>query len=93
MDILNNFAIGTHGIGTAVVGGETDYLNGGFYLVEFKIASPKFRKRSIKLVPTGLGYFSCNMIDDFNIRNFQQRLPVGYRQKQNINTAGTLDDQ
>ncbi len=93
VDLLSTFAIGTHGIGTSVVGGETDTLNGGFYFAEFKLQSPKFRKRAIKLVSTGIGYVSVNMIDDFNIRTFAQKLPAKYRQKQNITTDGLSSDQ
>jgi hypothetical protein len=87
------YPIGNHGIGTAVVGGERDYADGGFYLAELKLKTPKFRKRTIKLVPTGMGYVSVNMLDDFDIRTFQQRLPSKYRSKQDVSLDGTLTNQ
>jgi len=93
VDVLTNYAIGTHGVGTAVVGGETDTVDGAFYFAEIKINSPKFRKRTFKIVATGIGYVSLNLLDDFNIRTFQQKLPAKYRQKQNVSLDGTLDDQ
>ncbi len=93
VDQLVDSSIGSQGIGTAIVGGESDSADGGFYLVEFKLQTPKFRKRSIKLVATGMGYFSVNLIDDFNIRRFQKKLPSRFRQKQNVSTDGLSSDQ
>lgn len=93
VDLYETFTIGAHGIGTSVIGGETDNLNGYFYFAELKLKSPKFRKRTIKLVADGIGYVSVNLIDDFNIKTFQQWLPAKYRQKQNVSLDGTQDNQ
>lgn len=92
VDQSTSYTIGSTGIGTSVIGGETTVI-GNFYLAELKLPAPKFRKRSIKLVATGLGYISVNMIDDFNIRVFQQRLPSKYRSKQNVSLDGLSTDQ
>lgn len=93
VDLNETYTIGTSGIGSSSIGGETDTLDGAFYYAELKLQSPKFRKRTIKFVPTGLGYVSINLIDDFNIKHFEQKLPAKYRLKQNVSLDGTLTDQ
>lgn len=93
VDYSQTYTIGAQGIGTSIIGGESDTVDGNFYLAELKISSPKFRKRTIKLIATGIGYLSVNMIDDFNIKTFQQKLPSKYRTKQNVSLDGTLTDQ
>ena len=84
--------IGSQRIGTTIIGGETDYIDGNFYLAELKIPGPKFRKRRIKLKATGIGYVSVNMLDDFDIMKFQQKLPSKYKSKQNVSIDGTQTD-
>lgn len=93
VDTLENYDIGSHGIGTSVIGGETDYLDGGVYFMEIKVSSTKFRKRTLKLVATGIGYVSVSLLDDFNIKTFPNKLPSKYRQKNNVSLDGTLTDQ
>jgi hypothetical protein len=93
VDYSSSFTIGSSGIGESIIGGEAYEENGSSYLAEIKLQSPKFRKRTIKLIATGIGYVSVNMIDDFNIRTFQQWIPSKYRVKQNVSTDGTLTDQ
>lgn len=93
VDFTNNYTIGSSGIGSSPIGGESDFIDGAFYLAELKLSPPKFRKRSIKLVATGLGYVSVNMIDDFDIKTFGQRIPAKYRIKQNVSLDGTQTDQ
>ena len=89
VDQTESFSIGGHGIGTAIIGGEATTLLGNFYFAELKVDSTKFRKRSIKLIASGVGYVSVTMIDDFNIRRFEQRLPSKYRSKQNVSLDGS----
>lgn len=91
VDIDNVYGIGTQGIGSAVIGGETS-VDGSFYFAELKLSGIKFRKRSIKLKATGIGYISVNMMDDMRIKFYQSRLPSKYRTKQNVSTDGTLTD-
>lgn len=93
VDTGSSYEIGSNGIGTTIIGGETDYTVGSFYLAELKLSTPKFRKRTIKLKATGIGYVSVDMIDDFDIRRFQQKLPSKYRLRQNVSLDGTLTDQ
>lgn len=93
VDISETYTIGSQGIGTSMIGGETDSIDGSFYLAELKLKTPKFRKRSLKLTATGIGYVSVNFIDDFNIRTFAQKLPSRYRSKQNVSVSGLLTNQ
>lgn len=93
VDASSSFTIGANGIGTTPIGGENDFIDGNFYLAELKIPGPKFRKRTIKLEATGIGYVSCNLLDDTNIMRFSQRLPSKYRTKQNTSLDGTQTDQ
>lgn len=93
VDYSNSYTVGNDGIGINEIGGESDGINGNFYLAELKISSPKFRKRTIKLEATGIGYISVNMIDDVGVRTFAQKLPSKYRSKQNVSLDGTQTDQ
>lgn len=91
VDTGSVYGIGTQGIGSAVIGGETS-VDGSFYFAELKLSGIKFRKRSIKLKATGIGYVSVNLMDDMRIKFYQSRLPSKYRTRQNVNLAGTLTD-
>lgn len=94
VDPSGGIDIGQNGIGTEIVGGGMGLITtlGSFFLAQLKLSCPKFRKRSIKLVATGIGYVAVNMIDDFKIETFQQRLPAQYRTKQNVSLDGTQTD-
>ena len=45
------------------------------------------------LLSNGTKIITFNMIDDFNIMRFQQKMPNKYRQKQNVSIDGTLTNQ
>ncbi len=92
VDTSESYTIGAQGIGTAVVGGESDTIDGNFYFAELKLECPKFRKRSLKIQALGIGYASITMIDDFNIKVFQQKLPKKYRTRQNVSLDGLNTD-
>jgi len=86
-----SFALGTSLIGSSVIGGGfTTNVYG--YLTEFKLQTRKFRKRSVRFVAIGLGYVSVDMIEDFDIWVFQDRMPSKYRIKQNVSLDGLLSD-
>lgn len=92
VDASSVYSIGSQGIGTAIIGGEQSTVDGSFYFAELKLTTPKFRKRSIKLKATGLGYVSVNMMDDLRIKFYEQRLVSKYRTKQNVSLDGTVTD-
>jgi hypothetical protein len=80
--------IGSNFIGEAQIGGD-DITNVYPYFIELKLKTPKFRKRTIKLVATGVGYFDCNSIIDWDIILFENRIPKQYRSKQNVSLDGS----
>lgn len=93
VDSSETYMIGSKGVGTSMIGGETSYILGSPFFTEIKLRTPKFRKRTIKLKATSTGYVAINMLDDFNIRFFNQRIPSKYRNKQNVSLDGTLTNQ
>lgn len=93
VDFLNNYTIGSNGIGLAEIGGEIGSITGSTFLCQLKVSSPKFRKRTLKLVANNTGYVNFSMYEDFDIRTFEQRLPAKYRTKQNVSLDGTLTNQ
>lgn len=92
VDYEENYNIGSQGIGMAIIGGESDNVLGNTFLAEIKVSQSKFRKRSIKLIATGIGYVSVNMYQDTKIQNFWGRLPNKYRSKQNVSKDWTQTD-
>ena len=96
IDYSQNYTIGSSGIGESILGGEVDdsgSLDGSPYLIEIKTPGPKFRKRAIKLVATGIGYVNATLLHDFDIRLFRQKLPSANRLKQNVSLDGASVDQ
>lgn len=81
-------AIGSNFIGNILIGG--DQLTNVFtYFCQIKLKNmPKFRKRVIKLIPIGIGYFDFNFMSDFDIMLFENRLPARYRSQQNVSLDG-----
>ncbi len=92
VDRSTSYAIGTAGIGTATVGGNNSDVASPF-LVEIKLKrAPKFRGRRIKFEATGIGFASINKITDFDILEYNNRLPAKYRMKQNVSLDGKSQD-
>lgn len=84
--------IGSRYIGEGQIGGD-DITNAYAYFMELKVKTGKFRSLSIKLVPEGIGYFDFDMIVFWDILKFENRMPKGYRQKQDVSLDGTETDQ
>lgn len=85
-------AIGSHFVGEAQVGGD-DIVNAYGYYMEIKLRTGKFRKISVKLVPTGIGYFDFDQITFWDVLGYEDRMPKSYRQKQNVSLDGSEVDQ
>lgn len=81
--------IGSNFIGQVQIGG--DRLTNVFqYFAQLKLKkSPKFRKRTIKLVATGMGYFDVNFISDVDLMLYEDRSPARFRSKQSVALDGT----
>jgi hypothetical protein len=91
VDYQSSTAVGSSLVGNQVVGGEGKVNVYTFYM-ELKMRMPKFRKRKLKIVATGLGYVAIQEITDFDIWRFEERIPKQYRQKQNVSIDGTQNN-
>lgn len=90
VDYGGSFAIGTIMIGGDVMGGGATTNIYPFYM-EIKVRMGKFAKRNIKFVATGYGFASIEEITDFDIWQYQDKMPAKYRSKQNVSLAGAVD--
>lgn len=91
VDYNSTSAIGTSFIGGEPVGGD-DQVTVYNFLMEIKARLPKFRKRKIKFVAEGIGYVAMQEITDFDIWQYQDKLPKQYRLKQNVSVDGETTD-
>ena len=80
--------IGGNVIGEVQIGGDDISEAYPFYM-EIKLSTPKFRKRTIKLIATGIGYAEIDSMLDYNIFTFESRIPKRFREKQNVSLDGT----
>ena len=87
VDFGTSYAIGGPLVGVGEVGGGESPLSYEYFM-ELKLKTPKYRKRTIKLEATGYGYFDFNMIMDWDILLFENRLPKAKRSKQNVSLDG-----
>ncbi len=91
VDYNSTTAIGTSFIGSETVGGD-DQTAVYQFLMEIKVRLPKFRKRKIKFIAGGLGYVAMQEITDFDIWEYEDKLPKQYRLKQNVSLDGETTD-
>ena len=91
VDYSNPQSIGASMIGEIPIGGGDSTLAYP-YFIELKVKVPKFRKRTIKYVAKGYGYVSIDTQIDRDILVFEGRIPKKFRNKQNVNLAGTETD-
>ncbi len=91
VDYSNPQTIGSSMIGETPIGGEEGTVAYPYFL-ELKVKVPKFRKRTIKYIAKGYGWISVDTQIDKDILVYEARIPKKYRQKQNVNLAGTETD-
>lgn len=92
VDYNSSYALGTTFIGQDTIGGgdgATTYR----FLMELKIRVGKFRKRQLRFVAQGLGYVAIRSVTDFDIWEYQSKLPRQYRLKQNVSLDGLTTDE
>lgn len=92
VDYTSSYALGTTFIGQDTIGGgdSTDVYD---YYIELHLKTGKFRKRAVRFVALGLGYCSVQMLTDYDIWTFEDRMPRKYRVKQNVSLSGSVTDQ
>lgn len=91
VDYSSTGAVGTTLIGNNEVGGDTTIFTYPYYM-EIKLHAQKFRKRNLKFESTKSGYVSIEQITDFDIWNYQDKLPVKYRKKRLSPSESWLDE-
>jgi hypothetical protein len=87
VDYSTSQAIGVNFIGQSQLGGD-DVAPAYKYFCELKLKTPKFRKRMIRFVATGIGYCDINTLMDRDVLIFEDRIPKKYRSKQNVSKDG-----
>lgn len=89
VDYTTPQSIGSNFVGSAQVGGD-DLTNIFPYFVEIRLKKvPKFRKRKVKFIALGVGYVDIDSQLDLGIDIYEGKIPSRFRQKQNVNLAGT----
>lgn len=83
--------IGQNFIGTNIIGGGGGSPDVFSYFIELKFPPGKYRKRAIKFVPVGIGYFDFAFMSDWDIELFESRIPSRFRQKQNVSLTGVVN--
>lgn len=92
VDYAGSQSIGNNLFGEAVIGGDSSSVAYPYFL-EIKPSPPKFRKRTMKLVATEIGYFDVELTSDNDILDFERRIPKRFRLKQNVSLDGASTDQ
>jgi hypothetical protein len=91
VDYSTSQAIGVNFIGQSQLGGD-DVAPAYKYFCEIKLKTPKFRKRMIRFVATGIGYCDINTLMDRDVLIFEDRIPKKYRNKQNVSLNGLTNN-
>lgn len=92
VDISSPQTIGSNMVGEAQIGGDT-LIDIYPYFLEIRLKKmPKFRNRAIKYVALGIGYVDIDTHIDTGIDTYENKIPTRFRQKQNVNLAGTTVD-
>jgi len=87
VDVTSPQTIGSNMIGVSMIGGDSVSIVYP-YFTQLKIKTPKFRKRTIKLVALGYGYVSVETMMDRDILGFENKLPKRFRQKNYVSLDG-----
>lgn len=80
VDLGTPRTVGSNMVGTVPIGGDNAATVYPFFY-GLDMATPKFRKRELKFIATGIGYVQFNSVEDENILIFENRLPSRYRTK------------
>ena len=80
VDAGNPTVVGSSTIGSKLVGGDSE-VTVYKYFRQIKVKSPKFRKRVLRIVPTGTGYLKVRMLKDHDVLFYENKLPKKYREK------------
>lgn len=84
--------IGSNMIGEAEIGGSQLTNTYPFYC-QLKVKTPKFRTRKRMLKAKSIGHAEIEMMTDWDILIFENKIPKRFRQKQNVSLDGKLTNQ
>ena len=87
VDYNSVVTVGSNMLGEIQVGGGVT-ANAYPFMCEMKVKCPKFRKRTIKLVATDIGYVEIGKMMDWDIMIFENRIPARFRSKQHVDLSG-----
>jgi len=87
IDYSTSFSVGTTLVGSGPIGGNDEVPVYTFYM-QLKLKGEKFRQRRVKFIATGIGYCALQQITDFDILEFEEKIPKTYRNKQNVSIDG-----
>ena len=94
VDYETSYAIGTTFVGQDTMGGGGTGTESVYeYYLQLSIKSGKFRKRNIQFKALGIGYASVELLTDWDILTFDEKIPRKYRTKQNVSLDGTQTNQ
>lgn len=92
VDYSSPQSIGANLIGQAQIGGD-DVGEVYNYFLEIRLKKvPKFRKRQMSFVATGIGYVDINSQLDLDIDQYEGNIPSRFRLKQNVSLDGSQTD-
>lgn len=92
VDYSSPQSIGSNLIGDAQIGGD-DVGEVYNYFCELRLKKvPKFRKRQVSFIATGIGYVDINSQLDLDIEEYEGKIPSRFRQKQNVSLDGAFTD-
>lgn len=83
--------IGSHMLGEVTVGGGQPLVAYPFY-TSIRCRVPKFRTRQLKYIADGIGYASIQLETDFDILQFEQKIPKKFRIKEHVSLNGEQTD-
>lgn len=86
-------SIGVNMLGQSQIGGDDIVGNPAYpFFTKIPVKMPKFRTRTVKFIALGFGYLEINLMSDWDILLFEDRLPTRFRQKSHISLDGTQQD-
>lgn len=92
VDYNSSYALGTTLVGQGTIGGD-DEATVYEFLMKIKVRLPKFRNRKVKLEALKYGYCAIQQMTDFDIWEYEDKLPKKYRTKQNVSLDGATTDE
>lgn len=92
VDYTSPQSIGGNAIGNSQIGGNDSATVAYPFFTELKTKIPYFRKRTIMIIATGIGWAEIDFLSDWDVIVGVMKLPTRFRQKQNVSLDGLTDN-